>query len=179
MEKVYDPATGHEVRELTGKNAGQKYLVDSSGVYAGLYGSGGFNVTPISYDTTGITTASGLGTDTGITPTSVSGTDTGIQSGAPEGFTANDILAAGVGNQPKFLEYDINNDGKISSQDALAYLKQGIADGTMNADGTFAQAASVSNEVAPVSNEVAPVSNEVAPVYRIEDLVMRVLTGPQ
>ena len=152
MEKVYDPATGHEVRELTGKNAGQKYLVDSSGVYAGLYGSGGFNVTPISYDTTGITTASGLGTDTGITPTSVSGTDTGIQSGAPEGFTANDILAAGVGNQPKFLEYDINNDGKISSQDALAYLNQGIADGTMNADGTFAQAASVSNEVAPAYN---------------------------
>ena len=73
MEKVYDPATGHEVRELTGKNAGQKYLVDSSGVYAGLYGSGGFNVTPISYDTTGITPASGSGTDTGITP-SVSGT---------------------------------------------------------------------------------------------------------
>ena len=70
MEKVYDPATGHEVRELTGKYAGQKYLVDSSGGYAGLYGSGGSNVTPISYDTTGITTASGLGTDTGITPTS-------------------------------------------------------------------------------------------------------------
>ena len=183
MEKVYDPATGHEVRELTGKNAGQKYLVDSSGVYAGLYGLGtdtGITTASGLGTDTGITTATGLGTDTGITTATASdlGTDTGITTAtAIEVKKAIDLLAAGVGNQPKFLEYDINGDGKISSLDALAYLNQGIADGTMNADGTFAQAASVSNEVAPVSNEVAPVSNEVAPVYSAPDYSGAINTG--
>lgn len=33
MEKVYDPATGHEVRELSGRFAGTKYLVDAAGIY--------------------------------------------------------------------------------------------------------------------------------------------------
>ena len=77
---------------------------------------------------------------------------TGVKSGAPKGFTYQDILEAGVGRQPLYVEYDINRDGKVSSQDALAYMKAGVADGTVNADGTFAQAASVSNEVAPVYN---------------------------
>ena len=33
MAKVYDPATGHEVRELSGRFAGTKYLVDEKGIY--------------------------------------------------------------------------------------------------------------------------------------------------
>ena len=91
---------------------------------------------------------------------------TGVKSGAPKGFTYQDILEAGVGRQPLYVEYDINRDGKVTSLDALAYMKKGVADGTVNADGTF-----------PVSNETASVSNEVAPVYNGPDYSSAINTG--
>ena len=94
---------------------------------------------------------------------------TGVKSNAPAGFTYQDILKAGTGSQPLYVEYDINRDGRVTAQDALAYMKTGIADGTVNADGTFAQAAPVSKP--------APVSNEVAPVYNGPDYSSAINTG--
>ena len=35
MEKVYDPATGYEIKELGGRFAGTKYLVDEAGTHKG------------------------------------------------------------------------------------------------------------------------------------------------
>jgi len=53
-------------------------------------------------------------------PDAASGLSAGAAEGFNSNFTAEDILKAGTGTQPGFLEYDINGDGKITSADALA-----------------------------------------------------------
>jgi hypothetical protein len=50
--------------------------------------------------------------------------NTGLQAGAAQGFTPADILRSSVGQGTQFLEYDINGDGKVSSEDARALLLQ-------------------------------------------------------
>jgi len=70
MAKVYDPATGHEVRELSGRFAGTKYLVDSSGKYVSNLTSmdAGVNYSPNSSsgveNSGGVANASGSGVNT-------------------------------------------------------------------------------------------------------------------
>ena len=68
---------------------------------------------------------------------------TGLQTGAAANFLPTDILSASVGLGDQYLEYDIDGDGKVTSQDALAYAKSGLSDGTLkenpvNVDGSSA-----------------------------------------
>tara|TARA_R110000764_G_scaffold34154_4_gene76324 strand:- start:3616 stop:6465 length:2850 start_codon:yes stop_codon:yes gene_type:complete len=82
----------------------------------------------------------GTGTTSTATATNNTGT-TGLQTGAAANFLPQDILEASVGLGDQYLEYDIDGDGKVTSQDALAYAKSGLSDGTLkenpvNVDGS-------------------------------------------